>query len=100
MLVRKCTTSLLIEEDKIYVAQGVSGTVTDRGSVLDFIPYICQGLRHAFQDLGVRGIAALHSALFSGNLRFERRSPGAQTEGNIHSLHDHTTPDFTSQPGK
>jgi hypothetical protein len=35
-----------------FVASGVSGAVLDKGSVLNLIPYILQGVRHGMQDLG------------------------------------------------
>ncbi len=74
------------ESQKIRVAQGVSGTVLDKGSLLDYIPYIAQGVRHALQDLGCRSVRVLHERLASGALRFERRSPAAQAEGSVHGL--------------
>ena len=46
----------------VRVAQGVSGSVTDKGSVVDFIPYMTQGCKHGFQDMGVRSVNNLHEA--------------------------------------
>ncbi|RXM90963.1 DALR anticodon-binding domain-containing protein 3 [Acipenser ruthenus] len=50
------------ESDKIKVAQGVSGAVQDKGSI------------HK-------------SMMYSGDLKFEKRSTSAQVEGGVHSLH-------------
>ncbi|MGE0432736.1 MAG: IMP dehydrogenase [Planctomycetota bacterium] len=80
------------EHDRIKVAQGVTGTVVDRGSVMNFVPYMMQGLRHAMQDVGARSIAQLHEQLHAGELRFEIRSAGAQREGGVHSLHSYVEP--------
>ncbi|MCZ8346907.1 MAG: IMP dehydrogenase [Leptospiraceae bacterium] len=80
------------EDQKIKVAQGVSGTVVDKGSVLNFIPYLVQGLKQSFQDMGVRSVQDLHSKLASGNLRFERRSEQAQAQGSVHGLYSYTAP--------
>ena len=80
------------EEDRIKVAQGVSGAVVDKGSLLQFIPYLEQGLRHSFQDLGYRSIDELHEALYAGQLRFEERSVSAQREGGVHNLHSYEEP--------
>ncbi len=68
------------------VAQGVSGLVVDKGSMLDLVPYIVQSLRQSLQDFGTRGVADLHRALESEELRFERRSHSAQREGGVHGL--------------
>ena len=81
-----------MDETAVKVPQGVAGYVVDKGSLLDFIPYLTQGLRYSFQDLGVRSIAELHAALADGRLRFELRSPSAQREGAVHSLFSYEDP--------
>ncbi|HHT9151984.1 MAG TPA: IMP dehydrogenase, partial [Candidatus Hypogeohydataceae bacterium YC40] len=80
------------EGDKIKVAQGVSGAVMDRGSVVDLMEYFMQSLKHALQDLGCRTIQDLHEALYNGTLRFETRSPSAQVEGGVHGLYSYKEP--------
>ncbi len=80
------------EGDRVKVAQGVSGTVVDRGSLLTFVPYLTQGLRHALQDVGAASLHKLHEMLFDGSLRFEHRSPSAQVEGGVHNLHSYVEP--------
>ncbi len=82
------------EKKDIKVAQGVSGYVQDRGSMFDLVAYLSQGLRLAFQDVGIRSVEALHAARESGDLRFELRSPSAQIEGGVHDLHSYTQPDM------
>uniref|UniRef100_K3WPY9 Inosine-5'-monophosphate dehydrogenase n=1 Tax=Globisporangium ultimum (strain ATCC 200006 / CBS 805.95 / DAOM BR144) TaxID=431595 RepID=K3WPY9_GLOUD len=69
---------------------GVAGAVIDQGTVQQYIPYMQQSIRHGFQDLGVRSIPQLHEQLYSGQLRFERRSLCAQKEGGIHDLYSFT----------
>lgn len=85
------------EDQKIKVAQGVSGTVVDRGSVLNFIPYLVQGLKQSFQDMGYRTIPELHKALREGKLRFERRSEQAQIQGSVHGLYSYTAPTMRAE---
>ncbi|MBP9886074.1 MAG: IMP dehydrogenase [Leptospiraceae bacterium] len=80
------------ESQKIKVAQGVSGAVVDKGSVINFVPYLVQGLRQSFQDMGHKSIPELHEALRNGNLRFERRSESAQVQGSVHGLYSYTSP--------
>ena len=80
------------QEQKIKVAQGVSGAVVDKGSVFDFVPYLVEGVKLAFQDIGVRSIPELHEKLYSGKLRFERRSLAAQLQGGVHSLYSYKKP--------
>lgn len=80
------------ESQKIKVAQGVSGAVVDKGSVINFVPYLVQGLRQSFQDMGHKTIPDLHAALYNGTLRFERRSESAQAQGSVHGLYSYTSP--------
>ena len=70
----------------IKVAQGVSGLVVDKGSMLDLVPYVIQSLRQSLQDFGQRTVADLHRAIESEELRFERRTHSAQREGAVHGL--------------
>lgn len=82
----------LSEDDKVVVPQGVTGTVLDRGSLVDYVPYLMKGLQQAFQDMGHRTVTKLHEALYSGDLRFEHRTAAAQAEGTVHSLHSFSPP--------
>eukprot|EP00519_Triparma_laevis_P015299 CAMPEP_0182491376 /NCGR_PEP_ID=MMETSP1321-20130603/849_1 /TAXON_ID=91990 /ORGANISM="Bolidomonas sp., Strain RCC1657" /LENGTH=521 /DNA_ID=CAMNT_0024693655 /DNA_START=13 /DNA_END=1578 /DNA_ORIENTATION=+ len=75
---------------QVKVAQGVSGSVVDKGTLRRYIPYLCQGVRHGMQDAGVSSLEMAWERLYDGNLRFEIRSPAAQREGGVHSLHNYS----------
>ncbi|GJD07192.1 Inosine-5'-monophosphate dehydrogenase [Galdieria sulphuraria] len=74
------------EDDRVKVAQGVSGAVIDKGSIKRYVPYLLSGVRHGFQDMGVLSIEQLHEYIDQGKLRMQLRTPAAQLEGNVHSL--------------
>ncbi|HNR88824.1 MAG TPA: IMP dehydrogenase [Spirochaetota bacterium] len=82
------------EESKIKVAQGVSGAVLDKGSLFDYMPYLIQGLKHSFQDMGTRDVTRLHEMLYGNELRFELRSPSAQIEGGVHDMYSYQAPKY------
>ena len=71
----------------VKVAQGVSGAVQDKGTMLRYVPYLIQGVRHGMQDGGVKSLTEANEKLYDGSLRFEVRSPAAQKEGGVHGLH-------------
>merc|ERR1712176_1465914 len=68
----------------VKVAQGVSGSVQDKGSVHRYLPYLVQGVKHGMQDIGASSVQDLVRQLYAGQLRFELRSAAAQREGGVH----------------
>jgi len=73
----------------ILVPQGVTGTVTAKGSIHNMVPHMTQAINHGFQDMGVQNIQELYSKLYNNHLRLEIRSIQSQFEGKIHGLHSH-----------
>lgn len=73
----------------IKVAQGVSGSVEDKGTLRRYIPYLIQGVYHGLQDAGLQDLNQAWERLYDGKVRFEIRSPAAQKEGGVHGLHSY-----------
>lgn len=72
--------------DKLKVAQGVSGCIVDKGSVLAFLPYLECGLQHSCQDIGCNSLQQLSERIQNDEVRFMKRTHSAQAEGNVHGL--------------
>ena len=76
---------------KVRVAQGVTGTVVDKGSLKRYLPYLISGVKHGFQDLGIKNVKCIaEKKNKTKEIRFEIRSPAAQREGGVHSLYSFT----------
>lgn len=66
-------TRYLGDKSQMRIAQGVSGTVADKGSVLRLVPFTMHAVKQGFQDLGLQSISAARGALSCGNITMEVR---------------------------
>lgn len=66
----------------------MAGSVTTKGSVHTYVPYLTTGVQQAMQQTGCVSVDRLHASVREGTTRFELRSLGAQQEGGVHHLFD------------
>jgi IMP dehydrogenase len=79
-------TRYLNDKNSLRVAQGVSGIVSSKGSILRYIPYLVKGIKMGFQDIGYKTIPELHMANNNDEIRYEIRTFSSYREAQIHSL--------------
>lgn len=60
-----------------------------KGSLEEYVPYLAQGVKHGFQNIGYKSIDELHTASEKGELKVELRSMGSQREGMVHHLYSY-----------
>ena len=82
-------TRYLSDKSKLKVAQGVSGTVLDKGSVRKMVPFLIHGVKQGFQDLGARSQPHVRELREGGAMRMECRTGAAQKEGGVHDMHSY-----------
>ena len=87
----------LSETQSIQVAQGVTGSVVDKGSVMKYVPYLQKGLQQSAQDIGFRSFDIIRQKVADGTIRFDRRTASAQQEGGVHGLHSYEKTLFASK---
>lgn len=80
------TRYLMSSKDTIRVEQGVSGAVADKGSLHNFLPHLHMCLRQALQDVGIKSLTEHHIGVENGAVKFEKRTPAAQSEGRVHTV--------------
>jgi IMP dehydrogenase len=74
------------DTQNLKIAQGVSGTVKDKGSVRRTVPFMMQAVKQGFQDLGARNMAQARDLLYGGTMHLEGRTQAAQAEGGVHDM--------------
>jgi IMP dehydrogenase len=87
----------LCEKEEIQVAQGVTGSVLDKGSAVNLLSYMWKGLQQSAQDIGELSFDAVRAKVYNGQVLFNRRSATAIGEGGVHSLHSYDKKLFASK---
>ncbi|CAN0901881.1 Inosine-5'-monophosphate dehydrogenase 1 [Linum grandiflorum] len=82
------------DKSRMKIAQGVVGTVKDKGFALEFVPYTMHAVKQGFQDLGASSLQSAHDLLRSQTLRLEVRTGAAQREGGVHDLESYVKKSF------
>ncbi|MCB1111771.1 MAG: IMP dehydrogenase [Chlamydiales bacterium] len=77
-----------MQKSAIQVPEGVSGMVSSRGSVSEWVPCLLQGVKQGLHKLGYCSLEKVHRLLDENKLLLERRSEGAKREGSVHSLYE------------
>jgi len=77
----------LSDTQNLKIAQGVSGTVKDKGSIFGILPFLAQAVKQGFQDMGIKDLNEARDWLYSGKMKMETRSGAAMHEGGIHDMH-------------
>lgn len=72
-------------DKNIFVPQGVSGCVTSKGPIVDYLPKLVKAVKHGLQDVGVSKLSREQL----NDVNFELRSAGAQREGMVHHLYSY-----------
>ena len=86
---KKSGRRYLYNAKQIKIAQGVSGSVTNKGSLYNYIPYLVQGIKQGFQQIGCCSLDEMNDDVHCGNMRFEIRSFMSQQEGQVHHLYNY-----------
>lgn len=76
------------QNSAIRVPEGVSGLISSRGSIAEWVPCLIQGVKQGLHKLGFPTLTRLHRSLAENRIELERRSEPSLREGQVHSLYE------------
>jgi len=85
-----------MQSSSIRIAEGVSGMVSSRGPVSKWVPMLMQGAKQGLHKLGHSSLQKIQNSLAENKIRLEKRSEGAKSEGNVHSLYEMSSESFSA----
>ncbi len=77
-----------IQQSALKVPEGVEGMVPTKGSIIDWVPCLMQGVRQGLHKLGLKGVEDIRQKTKENRIELERRSEGAKREGSVHNLYE------------
>jgi len=75
-----------LNNDDIFIPQGVSGFIDSKGSLNEFIPFLTKSVKLGLQDIGCIDIETLHKDNKEGKILYEVRTTNSFRESQVHSL--------------
>jgi len=72
----------------IRIPEGVSGMISARGTVQEWLQCLLQGVKQGLHKLGYKQLDLLKNSIANNKLHLERRSEAAKREGQVHSLYE------------
>ena len=80
------TKDRYLNNDDIFIPQGVSGFIDSKGSLNEFIPFLMKSVKLGLQDIGCIDIETLHKDNKEGKILYEIRTVNSFRESQVHSL--------------
>ena len=75
-----------LDNNDIFIPQGVTGFIDSKGSLNEFIPFLMKSVKLGLQDIGCIDIETLHKDNKEGKILYEIRTANSFRESQVHSL--------------
>ncbi|MFC1613022.1 IMP dehydrogenase [Patescibacteria group bacterium] len=75
-----------VKKNGFKAAEGVPASVTNKGSIYEWLPVIIAGVKQGMQKIGCKSLEEIITKSKKEKIRVELRTSSAQMEGNTHDL--------------